>query len=75
MLFLWERRAQRLVMCKIDLVLLLLLLIFRDTLLLYCRDLLLTITATDIPARRNTTEVPSVTNDRARTTKAFICRL
>ena len=32
---LWEHRAQNLVMCGIDLVLLLLLLTFRDTLLLY----------------------------------------
>ena len=41
-------------MCKINLVLLLLLLIFCDTLLLYCLILIRTITAPGIPVRRNT---------------------
>ena len=46
-------RAQHLVMCGIDLVLLLLLLTFRDTLLSYSLVLIQTITATGIPVRRN----------------------
>ena len=40
-------------MCGIDLVLLLLLLIFRNTLLSYYLVLIRTITAPDIPVRRN----------------------
>ena len=51
---LWDHRAQNLVMCGIDLVLLLLLLIFCNTLLSYSLVLIRTITATDIPARCNT---------------------
>ena len=51
---LWEHRAQYLVIYRIDLVLLLLLLIFCDTLLSYCRVLIRIITAPDIPVRRNT---------------------
>ena len=51
---LWDHRAQYLVMCGIDLVLLLLLLTFRDTLLSYSLVLLRTITAPGIPVRRNT---------------------
>ena len=45
--------TQYLVMYEIDLVLLLLLLTFRDILLSYSLVLIRTITATDIPARRN----------------------
>ena len=41
-------------MCKINLVLLLLLLIFRDTLLSYCLVFIRTITAPGIPVCRNT---------------------
>ena len=50
---LWDHRAQCLVMCGINLVLLLLLLTFRDTLLSYSLVLIRIITAPDIPARRN----------------------
>ena len=51
---LWNHRAQCLVMCGIDLVLLLLLLTFRDTLLSYSLVLVRTIiTAPGIPVRRN----------------------
>ena len=50
---LWEHRAQCLVMCEIDLVLLLLLLTFRNTLLSYLLVLIRTITAPGIPVRRN----------------------
>ena len=53
MLFLWEHCAQRLVICGIDLVLLLLLLVFCDTLLSYSLVLIRTITAPGIPVRRN----------------------
>ena len=45
--------AQNLVMCGIDLVLLLLLLIFCDTLLSYSLTLIRTLTAPSIPVRRN----------------------
>ena len=41
-------------MCGTELVLLLLLLLFRDTLLSYCLVLIKTITAPGIPVRRNT---------------------
>ena len=51
---LWEHRAQYLVIYRIDLVVLLLLLIFCDTLLSYCRVLIRIITAPDIPVRSNT---------------------
>ena len=45
--------AQYLLICGIDLVLLLLLLTFRDILLSYLLVLIRTITATGIPVRRN----------------------
>ena len=51
---LWDHRAQHLVMYGIDLVLLLLLLTFHDTLLSYSLTLIRTITAPGIPVRRNT---------------------
>ena len=54
MLPLWEHYAQNLVMCGIDLVLLLLLLTFRDTLLSYPLVFIRTITAPGVPVRRNT---------------------
>ena len=54
---LWDHRAQCLVMCGIDLVLLLLLLTFRNTLLSYSLVLIRTITAPGIPVRRNTWSV------------------
>ena len=50
---LWDHRAQRLVIYRIDLVLLLLLLIFCNTLLSYSLVLIRTITAPGIPVRRN----------------------
>ena len=52
---LWDYCAQNLVICGIDLVLLLLLLIFCDTLLSYSLILIRTITATDTPVGRNNT--------------------
>ena len=51
---LWDHHAQYLVIYRIDLVLLLLLLTFCDTLLSYCLVLIQTITVPDIPVRRNT---------------------
>ena len=54
MTLLWDHRAQHLIIYKIDLVLLLLLLIFCNTLLLYSLVFLRTITAPGIPVRRNT---------------------
>ena len=51
----WAPRAQHLVMCGIDLVLLLLLLMFCDTLLSYSLVLIRAITAPGIPVRRNNT--------------------
>ena len=50
---LWDHRAQRLVIYGIELVLLLLLLIFCNTLLSYSLVLIRTITAPGIPVRRN----------------------
>ena len=50
---LWSHRAQCLVMCGIDLVLLLLLVTFYDTLLSYSLILIQIITAPDIPVCRN----------------------
>ena len=53
-LLLWVHHTQYLVIYEIDLVLLLLLLTFCNTLLSYYLVLIRTITATDIPIRRNT---------------------
>ena len=53
-LSLWEHRAQYLIMCGIELVLLLLLLLFCNTLLSYSLVPNRTITVMDIPVRRNT---------------------
>ena len=49
--------AQYLVIYKIDLILLLLLLEFRNILLSYCLVLIRTITAPNIPVRRNTLSI------------------
>ena len=54
MLLLKKHRAQYLIMYKIEIVLLLLLLTFYNTLLLYSLTLVRTITAPGIPIRRNT---------------------
>ena len=51
---LWEHHTQYLIIYRMDLVLLLLLMTFRNTLLSYCLTLIRIITTTDIPARRNT---------------------
>ena len=56
---LWDHRAQNLVMCGMDIVLLLLLLIFCDTLLLYSLVFIRTITAPGIPVCYDTLSTAS----------------